>query len=389
MNVESVPFRYHAIDSDWELVETASDSEVSSDSPEYIRWLQQSLNKIMGLRLAEDGQMGPATRSAVRSFQQRVGLAADGIVGPATEQALIRAGAASPRGAAAAGQPIQSNRSQAPEPQSMVEGPRGQSPARQVSGGGQPKTWVGTAIERARDIADDDTPWNDPSERSPDNYIRVLDYFNVADPANGRYAPTSANTYCNIYVHDVTRAMRAPIPHWDYCWLPDPGNPGGPPREGWIELNANRTADWLQLNGRSAGWFCIDQRLVIWAYQQHTKAQSLPYDDPSVPSGILAAGTSVSRASHADASLLLTDAYVAQGLANVGLPVVIALKITGGIGHVEMVRPERPGKAARIDPQSGRFLPITSRAGARNWQAEHATWIYNPAYSGRRFYVHL
>jgi peptidoglycan hydrolase-like protein with peptidoglycan-binding domain len=376
MNVETEPFLYN-------------EDEVNSDGKEYITWLQRSLNKVMGLRLVEDGSMGPATRSAVRSFQQRAGLAADGIVGPATVQALIHAGAASPRGAATTGQPIQSTRPQAPEPQSIVEGPRGQRPARQLSRSGQPKAWEGAAIERARDIADDDMPWNDPSGRSPDNYIRVLDYFNVADPANGRYAPTSANTYCNIYVHDVTRAMRSPIPHWDYCWLPDPGNPNGPLREGWIELNANRTADWLQFNGRSAGWFCIDQRLVTWAYQQHAAAQSLPYEDPAVPSGILLAGSSVSRAPHTDAALLLTDAYVAQGLANIGLPVVIALKVAGGIGHVEMVRPERPGQAARIDPRSGRFLPITSRAGARNWQAEHATWIHTPAYSGRRFYVHL
>jgi hypothetical protein len=128
---------------------------------------------------------------------------------------------------------------------------------------------------------------------------------------------------------------------------------------------------------------------VTWIYQQYTKAQSLPYDDPAVPSGILAAGASVSRALHSNPNLLLTDAYAAQGLANVGLPVVIALKVVGGTGHVEMVRPERPGQAAKTDPQSGRFLPITSRAGASNWQAKHATWIYNPAYHGRRFYVHL
>jgi peptidoglycan hydrolase-like protein with peptidoglycan-binding domain len=238
-----MPFRYRTFDNEWELFETRDDSETSGSSPEYIRWLQQSLNKIMGLRLAEDGQMGPASRSAVRSFQHLAGLTVDGRVGPTTKQALIRAGAASPRTAAAAVQPTQSTRPQAPEPQSMVEGPRGQSPARQVSRAGQPKVWVGTAIERARDIADDDMPWNDPSERKPENYIRVLDYFNVADPSNVRYTPSGANTYCNIYVHDVTRAMRTPIPHWNYCWLPDPANPSGPLREDWIELNANRTAD--------------------------------------------------------------------------------------------------------------------------------------------------
>jgi len=59
------------------------------NSPDYIRWVQGSLNQIMGLRLAVDGIMGPATRSAIRSFQQKQGLAADGIAGPKTKAALM------------------------------------------------------------------------------------------------------------------------------------------------------------------------------------------------------------------------------------------------------------------------------------------------------------
>ena len=73
------------------------ESEVSRSSPAYIRWVQSSLNKILGLRLAVDGIIGPMTRSAIRTFQQRqYGLKVDGIVGPMTEQALIRSGASSP-----------------------------------------------------------------------------------------------------------------------------------------------------------------------------------------------------------------------------------------------------------------------------------------------------
>ena len=79
-------------------------SEVKRGSREYVRWVQKSLNQIMGLRLTEDGISGPATRSAIRSFQQRQGLIADGVVGPQTERALIGSGAGNlPAGAPAPG----------------------------------------------------------------------------------------------------------------------------------------------------------------------------------------------------------------------------------------------------------------------------------------------
>lgn len=82
-------------ESEWE-------GEASRSSPDYTRWVQSSLNRVMGLRLAVDGIAGPATRSAVRSFQQRKGLAVDGIVGPNTERALIAAGAPRPPAAVSA-----------------------------------------------------------------------------------------------------------------------------------------------------------------------------------------------------------------------------------------------------------------------------------------------
>jgi len=70
-------------------------SEIRTDSA-YIRWVQASLNKIMGLRLAVDGIKGSKTNSAVRSFQQRAGLVVDSVVGPKTEAALVAAGAGAP-----------------------------------------------------------------------------------------------------------------------------------------------------------------------------------------------------------------------------------------------------------------------------------------------------
>lgn len=87
---EPEPFRL-SLTPEWE-------SEVGRGGPDYIRWLQSSLNKLLGLRLAVDGTMGPATRSAIRSFQRQNGLLADGMVGPVTEQALVRDGAGDPPG---------------------------------------------------------------------------------------------------------------------------------------------------------------------------------------------------------------------------------------------------------------------------------------------------
>ena len=58
---------------------------------EYIRWVQDCLNRILGLRLPLTGVLGLETRSAIRSFQKQQGLPVSGIVGPDTERALLSA----------------------------------------------------------------------------------------------------------------------------------------------------------------------------------------------------------------------------------------------------------------------------------------------------------
>ena len=53
-----------------------------------IRYVQSSLNILMRAGLVADGIPGPATVSAIQSYQASRGLVADGIAGPATMAVL-------------------------------------------------------------------------------------------------------------------------------------------------------------------------------------------------------------------------------------------------------------------------------------------------------------
>jgi outer membrane protein OmpA-like peptidoglycan-associated protein len=87
--------------------EAPSAWEFESADGNHIRWVQSSLNQLLGTRLAVDGVAGPQTRAAVRSFQQKQGLQVDGIAGPATDAAIKAALAKSAPGPAATGDPCQ------------------------------------------------------------------------------------------------------------------------------------------------------------------------------------------------------------------------------------------------------------------------------------------
>ena len=73
---------------DYEMDEAWETGSPDRSSRAYVKWVQESLNQILGLRLSTDGIMGAQTRSAIRSFQQKRGLKADGILGAQTEAAI-------------------------------------------------------------------------------------------------------------------------------------------------------------------------------------------------------------------------------------------------------------------------------------------------------------
>ncbi len=93
-------FEYHFEDElEWlgrETREEVLEAEANNNTAEYIRWVQQSLNKIQRAGLVADGINGPKTRAAIRTFQQRRRLPGDGNLNLQTEKALVAAGAGKP-----------------------------------------------------------------------------------------------------------------------------------------------------------------------------------------------------------------------------------------------------------------------------------------------------
>ena len=120
-----------------------------------------------------------------------------------------------------------------------------------------------------------------PSERSLALYDAVINQFAVEkNPRYRRNQQGKGETYCNIFVWDVTRAMGAEIPHWV-----DHNNDTSVLGKG-IELDANAVIQWLQTQ---ESWKRVDPER-------------------------------------------------AQNLANQGFPVVVTRLNPGGIGYIAIVR---------------------------------------------------
>lgn len=54
-----------------------------------VKWVQQSLNIVIGAGLSVDGSYGPASKNATKKFQKQYGLSQDGSFGPATRSKML------------------------------------------------------------------------------------------------------------------------------------------------------------------------------------------------------------------------------------------------------------------------------------------------------------
>lgn len=126
---------------------------------------------------------------------------------------------------------------------------------------------------------------NEPGQRDPHTYDQIINQFAVeSNPRYRKDQQGEGETYCNIFVWDVIKAMGAEIPHW----VDEYGDPVG--QFAGTELSANGLIEWLENYGGKYGWEVIDARQ-------------------------------------------------AQAEANLGKPVVATWKNLDGVGHVAMVRP--------------------------------------------------
>ena len=171
------------------------------------------------------------------------------------------------------------------------------------------------------------------SNRSAAALNRVIDQFHVE--TNPRYEKNKkgyGDTYCNIFMWDVTRAMGAEIPHYVDPVTLEPKY--YPDVKGARELTANGIYQWLEKKGAEYGWKEV-------------------------------------------------SAETAQQLANQGRPVVTTKKNNSGSGHVQVVRPSANGT---YNPATG---VTVAQAGGKNVSYTTMSALYGTSNPPFRYYAHI
>jgi hypothetical protein len=218
------------------LAELANElaSEFESLSTDEVRWVQSTLNRVIGAQLAVDGVYGPLTRAAVMTFQRREGLAVDGIVGPVTTAALQRAAGrgpyvpalpAPPRGSAALPLPRAAIREL-----KELQDPHHDYPAidLQVPIGTPVYAVVGGTVERAgpaggfgshavyiRDASGNTWTYGHNSAHHVAVGQRVAAGHHIADSGN---EGTSTGPHLHLQINDPNGAKRCPQPFLTAVW---------------------------------------------------------------------------------------------------------------------------------------------------------------------------
>ena len=193
---------------------------------------------------------------------------------------------------------------------------------------------LATDIRLRRPIGSRTPPWipvlarlrRGESATEANFYEAVIDQFDVG--SNRRYRKNSlggGETYCNIFVWDVTRAMGAEIPHW----IEENGSPAACARG--RETTANMVVDWLLAHGEQYRW------------------RQIPMAE-------------------------------AQTEASAGRPVVAVWPNNGGPGHIAVVRPgsidaDGPWVAHAGNTNSAKVR--AAEAFAKGWQRGEIVYFVN------------
>jgi len=212
---------------------------------EAVKTLQTLLTQA-GFSCAVDGSFGPATASAVMAYQRSRGLSVDGVVGPATWKALQTGAPA-------------------------VAIPEAPADLQKPVTTGQSSTNLRTTH---RSMPVDAPIRSTAGNRSASLYSQVVRQFDVEN--NPRHLKANGNTYCNIFMWDVMRAMDVQLPHWvDAKGLPTAYNAPGS-----HELNANATCNWLEQHGPEYGWKKVSMTEAS-AYANAGKPAVLVWKNPN------------------------------------------------------------------------------------------------------------
>jgi hypothetical protein len=173
---------------------------------------------------------------------------------------------------------------------------------------------------------------NHVGERSADAYRAVISQFNVESSERYRVNKMGQNdTYCNIFLWDVTRAMGAEIPHY----VNAAGEPVQAGTANAKEMNANDINSWLNTTGKTYGWVKVSPE-------------------------------------------------EAQYYANQGMPAVTSWKNPSGHGHVQVVSPSADGQY-----NASRGVAI-AQAGRKLYDYNYITAVYgSKTLPNVEYFVHI